>query len=127
MVRKDKFTYVKLLYRLIGVLANLTSGLFLRRSGECSLPTTNHDCLKGRKLGLLTVKPVMMPVRDWSWLSIEVLEDTSLLLLKNATTLFCLGALSRSLVNACSSLSPCESGECMGLCMGGRLSARRFA
>jgi len=116
---------VKLLYRLIGVLANLT-GLFLRRSGECSLPT-NHDCLKGRKLGLLTVKPVMMPVRDWSWLSIEVLEDTSLLLLKNATTLFCLGALSRSLVNACSSLSPCEPGECMGLFMGGRLPARRFA
>ena len=59
------------------------------------------------KLRLLTVRSVMMLVRNWLWLPIK---DRSSSLLKKANTLFCqVEALSRSLVNSCSSLSPCES------------------
>ena len=100
--------YVKMLYCLIDMLANL-AGLFVRRSGGCSLPTTIIISWfsEGRKLRLLTVRSVMMSVRDWLWLPIE---DRSSSLLKKANTLFCqVEALSRSLVNSCSSLSPCES------------------
>ena len=94
---------VKSLYCLINILTNLAN-LFMRRSGECSLLTISW-LSEGRKLRLLTIRSVMMSLRDWSWLS---QEDTSSSLLKKAATLFCLEALSRSLVNVCSSLSLCE-------------------